>query len=214
MLGTVAGLIVTGAIWAHQAVAQDAPECPPDWPSQQYAGPLREEDHGRIQYEGFHADGQGKHWYIIRGADSNGYTTVRAYPAAQGDGGYITASPDGVCYLIVREPGAAFDLNEPRQVLFPRESDEPAESASAPGPVETPTTAQPGITPTVPVTEEEEVVLPMLTWLELDGVTVDTDEVIREGLEPGAASSGHVAGERSRRRPGLPGVGCEGRYRA
>ena len=185
VLGTVASLMVTGAIWAHQAVAQAVPECPPDWPSQQYGGPLREEDHGRIQYEGFHADGQGQHWYIIRGADSNGYTTVRAYPAAQVDGGYITGSPDRVCYLIVREPGAAFDLDEPRQVLFPRESDEPAESASAPGPVETPTPVQPGITPTVPVTEEEEVVLPMLTSLELDGVTVDTDEVIREGLEPG-----------------------------
>ena len=184
VLGTVASLIVTGAIWAHQAVAQGPPECPADWPGQGYEGPLRPEDHGRIQYEDIHTDGAGRHWYIIRGADSNGYTTVRAYPAAQGDGGYITGSPDGVCYLIVREPGAAFDLNEPRQVLFPRESDEPAESASAPGPGETPTTAQPGITPTVPVTEEEEVVLPMLTWLELDGVTVDTDEVIREGLEP------------------------------
>ena len=184
VLGTVASLMVTGAIWAHQAVAQAAPECPPDWPSQQYAGPLREEDHGRIQYDSFHTDGQGKHWYIIRGTDSNGYTTVRAYPAAQGDGGYITGSPDRVCYLIVREPGATFDLDEPRQVLFPRESDEPAESASALGPGETPTPAQPGITPTVPVTEEEEVVLPMLTSLELDGVTVGTDEVIREGLEP------------------------------
>ena len=184
VVGTVASLIVTGAIWAHQTVAQDAPECPADWPDQGYAGPLREDDHGRIQYEDYHTDGESQHWYIIRGADSNGYTTVRAYPAAQGDGGYIAESPDRVCYLIVREPGAAFDLYEPRQVLFPRESDEPAGSASAPGPGETPTPAQPGITPTVPVTEEEEVVLPMLTSLELDGVTVDTDEVIREGLEP------------------------------
>ena len=82
------------------------------------------------------------------------------------------------------------------------------------GPVETPTPVQPGITPTVPVTEEEEVVLPMLTSLELDGVTVDTDEVIREGLEPGSGSPGHVAGERSRRRLSLPGVGCGGQHRA
>ena len=185
VLGTVVSLMVTGAIWAHQAVAQAAPECPPDWPNQQYAGPLREKDHGRIQYQDYHTDSDGERWFVIRASDSNGYTTIRAYPASDdADGGYITGSPDRVCYLIVREPGATFDLDEPRQVLFPRESDEPAESASALGPGETPTPAQPGITPTVPVTEEEEVVLPMLTSLELDGVTVDTDEVIREGLEP------------------------------
>ena len=185
VLGTVVSLMVTGAIWAHQAVAQAAPECPPDWPNQQYAGPLREKDHGRIQYQDYHTDSDGERWFVIRASDSNGYTTIRAYPASDdADGGYITGSPDRVCYLIVREPGATFDLDDPRQVLFPRESDEPAESASALGPGETPTPAQPGITPTVPVTEGEEVVLPMLTSLELDGVTVDTDEVIREGLEP------------------------------
>ena len=169
---------------AHEAAAQSAPECPTDWPNQGYAGPLREDDHGHIQYEGFYADGEGEHWYIIRGADSNGYTTVRAYPAAQGDGGYITGSPDRVCYLIVREPRATVDLDEARQVLFPRENDEPADSATVPGPDGTSAPAQPEITPTVPAAEEEPVP-PVLTSLELDGVTVDTEEVIREGLEPG-----------------------------
>ena len=184
VVGMAASLIGAGALLAHEAAAQSAPECPTDWPNQGYAGPLREDDHGHIQYEGFYADGEGEHWYIIRGADSNGYTTVRAYPAAQGDGGYITGSPDRVCYLIVREPRATVDLDEARQVLFPRENDEPADSATVPGPDGTSAPAQPEITPTVPAAEEEPVP-PVLTSLELDGVTVDTEEVIREGLEPG-----------------------------
>ena len=41
VLGTVASLIATGAIWAYQAVAQGPPECPADWPGQGYEGPLR-----------------------------------------------------------------------------------------------------------------------------------------------------------------------------
>ncbi len=109
---------------------------------------------------------------------------MRAYPAAQWDGGYITGSPDRLCYLIVREPGATTDLDDPRQVLFPRESDEPAESASAPGPGATPTPPLPVGMPTVPLPEDD-IVQPVLTLWELDGVTVDTDEVTRDGLEPG-----------------------------
>ena len=169
---------------AGWAAAQGAPKCPVDWPGQGYAGLLRGDDRGRIQYDDFYADGEGEHWYIIRGADSNGYTTVRAYPAAQGDGGYITGSSDRVCYLIVREPGATTDLDDPRQVLFLRESDEPAESASAPGPGATPTPPLPVGMPTVPLPEDD-IVQPVLTLWELDGVTVDTDEVTRDGLEPG-----------------------------
>ena len=170
--------------WAARAAAEGTPECPTDWPGQGYEGPLREDDRGRIQYEDFHSDAEGRYWYIIRGADSNGYATVRAYPAAVGDGGYITESPDRVCYLIVREPGAPADLAEPRQVLFPRESDEPAGSATVSEPGVTPTPTQPAITPTVP-DETEEPVPPVLALLELDGATIDTNEVIREGLEPG-----------------------------
>ena len=123
VLGTVAGLIVTGAIWAHQAVAQDPPECPADWPGQSYAGVLLVEDHGRIQYQDYHTDGDGRRWFIIRSADSNGYTTIRAYPTSDGGEGYQTDSPDRVCYLIVREPGAEADAAEPRQVEFPPEQE-------------------------------------------------------------------------------------------
>ena len=117
---TVASLTFTLAIWAHQAVAQDAPECPPDWPNQGYAGPLRAEDHGRIQYQDYHSDTNGRRWYIIRSSDSNGYTTIRAYPASDdADGGYEANSPDQVCYLIVREPDAAEDAAKPRQMATP-----------------------------------------------------------------------------------------------
>ena len=135
VLGTVASLIATGAIWAYQAVAQGPPECPADWPGQGYEGPLRPEDHGRTQYEDYHTDTDGKHWFVIRASDSNGYTTIRAYPAAD-DEGYQADSPDRVCYLIVREPGAVEDAAEPRQVEFPREQEQKPTPAPTPYPIQ------------------------------------------------------------------------------
>ena len=185
VLGTVASLMVTGAIWAHQAVAQAAPECPPDWPNQQYAGPLREKDHGRIQYEDYHTDADGQRWYIIRSADSNGYTTIRAYPASDGGEGYQTDSPDRVCYLIVREPGAEADAAEPRQVEFPREREpqRTVESISSVIPTLAPTHV-----PTLAPTPTPQVVPdspPELSSLELDGEIVSSNSIVRSGLSRG-----------------------------
>ena len=178
VLGAVASLMVTGAIWAHQAVAQAAPECPPDWPNQQYAGPLREEDHGRIQYEDYHTDTNGQRWYTIRSADSNGYTTIRAYPASDDGQSYQTDSPDQVCYLIVRKPGATEDAVEPEQVVFPREQAEHTSAAGSPStPAPTPELpAAPEIVPNSP---------PMLTSLEVDGEIVSSNSIVRSGLSRG-----------------------------
>ena len=191
VLGTVASLMVTGAIWAHQAVAQDAPECPPDWPNQQYAGPLREKDHGRIQYQDYHTDFDGERWFVIRASDSNGYTTIRAYPASDdADGGYQADSPDQVCYLIVRKPGAAEDATEPDQVEFPREQEEQTSgsgSVSTPAPTpEQSTTPQPPATPgPTPSATPASNAAPTLDLLEFDGETVASGPVSRGGFERG-----------------------------
>ena len=78
---------------------------------------------------GLHTDDQGKGWFLIRSSDSNGYTHVRAYPADDSYGpGYIPASPDETCYLIVRRPGDAADAAQPTQVTF-RKDREPAPAA-------------------------------------------------------------------------------------
>ena len=178
VLGTVASLIVTGAIWAHQAMAQDAPECPPDWPNQQYAGPLREKDHGRIQYQDYHTDSDGERWFVIRASDSNGYTTIRAYPASDdADGGYYADSPDQVCYLIVRKPGQTEDAAEPEQVEFPREREpqRTVESISSVIPTLAPTPT-PQVVPDSP---------PELSSLELDGEVINSRDIVRSGLSRG-----------------------------
>ena len=132
VLGTVASLMVTGAIWAHQAVAQAAPECP-----RRLAGTSNmrahyaPKDHGRIQYQDYHTDSDGERWFVIRASDSNGYTTIRAYPASDdADGGYQADSPDQVCYLVVRKPGVETDAAEPDQVVFPREREIPADAGA------------------------------------------------------------------------------------
>ena len=179
VLGTVASLIVTGTIWAHQAVAQAAPECPADWPGQGYEGPLRPEDHGRTQYEDYHTDTDGKHWFVIRASDSNGYTVVRAYPAADdAEGGYETDSPDRVCYLIVRKPGQTEDAAEPEQVEFPREQEEKPTPARPPAPSGT-------ATPTTPVPGAEDETEPMLAEIEVDGQSVSSGDAVRNELERG-----------------------------
>ena len=179
VLGTVASLIVTGTIWAHQAVAQAAPECPADWPGQGYEGSLRPEDHGRTQYEDYHTDTDGKHWFVIRASDSNGYTVVRAYPAADdAEGGYETDSPDRVCYLIVRKPGQTEDAAEPEQVEFPREQEEKPTPARPPAPSGT-------ATPTTPVPGAEDETEPMLAEIEVDGQSVSSGDAVRNELERG-----------------------------
>ena len=127
----VAALATIGL--AGRAAAQSTPECPPDWPGQGYDGPLREEDHGRIQYQDYHTDANGQRWYIIRSSGSNGYTSIRAYPASD-DGRYQVQSPDLTCYLVVREPGAEADAAEPRQVEFPREQEPEPEPTPTPHP--------------------------------------------------------------------------------
>ena len=115
------------------AAAADPP-CPGSWPGQGYEGPLADADRGRVAYQDYFTDSDGARWFVIRSSDSNGYTTVRAYPA--GDDGYVTDAPDEVCYLIVRRPGDAEDAGEPTQVVFPREQEEPVlpQCPVAPGP--------------------------------------------------------------------------------
>ena len=134
VFGTAASLMTLGAFLGNDAVAQAPPECPRDWPSQKYEGPLRSEDYGRNQHENFHTDADGKRWFVIRASDSNGYTTIRAYPASD-DEGYQADSPDRVCYLIVREPGAAEDAAEPRQVEFPKEQEPKPRPPPTPYPI-------------------------------------------------------------------------------
>ena len=95
------------------------PACPTSWP---------EADH-----EDFFTDSDGRSWFIIRSADSNGYETVRAYPASeQYDVGYVPNSPDETCHLLVRRPGNDADLAQPKQMVFPREREEEPPSATTP----------------------------------------------------------------------------------
>ena len=188
VLGTVASLIATGAIWAYQAVAQGPPECPADWPGQGYEGPLRPEDYGRTQYEDYHTDSDGERWFVIRASDSNGYTVVRAYPAADdAEGGYETDSPDRVCYLIVRKPGQTEDAAEPEQVEFPREQEEKPTPARPPAPSGTATTPDLNgtATPTTPAPGTEDETEPMLAEIEVDGQSVSSGDVVRSGLARG-----------------------------
>lgn len=63
--------------------------------------------------------------YRLRSSDSNSYTTVRAYQSTAAGDGYIANSPDDVCYLVVRRPGDTEDATEPKQIIFPRKSEEP-----------------------------------------------------------------------------------------
>lgn len=120
LIGVTVGAL---SIPVNDAEAAD-PACPSSWPDQGYDGPLQERDRGRITYEDYFTDSDDARWFVIRSSDSNGYTTVRAYPTAAD--GYITNSPDAVCYLVVRRPGDAEDAAEPQQVVFREEKEEPA----------------------------------------------------------------------------------------
>ena len=178
VFGTAASLMTLGAFLGNDAVAQAPPECPRDWPSQKYEGPLRSEDYGRNQHDNFHTDADGKRWFVIRASDSNGYTTIRAYPASDdADGGYHADSPDQVCYLIVRKPGAETDAAEPEQVVFPREREpqRTVESISSVIPTLAPTPT-PQVVPDSP---------PELSSLELDGEIVSSNSIVRSGLSRG-----------------------------
>ena len=110
-------------------VAAASPECPSTWPQGQVSASSSGQGLGHIEFEDFFDDSNDDKWFVVRSTDSNGYTTVRAYPAAQSDGGCITDSPDEVCYLIVRRPGDTADAAEPTQIVFPKEREEPAPPA-------------------------------------------------------------------------------------
>ena len=128
-----AALCAVGALAlpAGDAAAAD-PACPASWPEQAYDGPLRKQDHARVAYQDYFTDADGGRWFVIRSSDSNGYTTIRAYPADADGAGYVANSPDEVCYLVARRPGDAEDAAAPTQVIFPAESEEPAATTSAP----------------------------------------------------------------------------------
>ncbi len=190
IIGTVVGMAAMGAWFAHQTMAQSPPECPADWPGQGYDGALRQADYGKIQYEDYHTDADGQRWFVIRSSDSNGYTTIRAYPASDdSEEGYKANSPDKVCYLIVREPGAAEDYTQPKQVVFPKEQ----EPAPTPTPELTPTpapTPAPELTPTpaptpAPTPEAVPNLPSELSFLELDGETINARDIVRSGLQRG-----------------------------
>ena len=118
--------LATSGVFLFNNVGSDGGRCPSDWPDQSYVGPLLKSDRGTIDYQGFHTDGEGEEWYIIRSSDSNGYTTVRAYEADDSySGGYRVGSPDEVCYLMVRRSEAEADAAEPSQVVFQKEQEEP-----------------------------------------------------------------------------------------
>lgn len=118
---TVCALGVAASLGMREAAAR-GPDCPASWPE--------------AEHSGLHTDSEGKGWFIIRSADSNGYHVVRAYPASDRyAAGYVAGSPDEVCYLSVRGPGAAADAEEPRQVIFPKEREAPEERAPASAPL-------------------------------------------------------------------------------
>ncbi len=121
-LALVAGALVgVGLLTERAAMAE--PPCPSSWPER--------------DYEGIYTDDAGQEWFIVRSADSNGYHTVRAYPASSSyQTGYAINSPDAPCYLRVRRAGEATDLAEPQRLDFPKErepaSERPAQTPSRP----------------------------------------------------------------------------------
>ena len=119
LIGATVGAL---SLPVNDAMAAD-PACPGSWPGQGYDGPLRKQDHARIAYQDYFTDADGGRWFVIRSSDSNGYTTIRAYPAT--DDEYTANSPDEVCYLVVRRPGDTEDAAEPTQVVFATEPEEP-----------------------------------------------------------------------------------------
>lgn len=116
-----AGLFLPGVVQA------DGPGCPSDWPDSSSGG----SGGGQIDFDGFYTDGEGDEWYIIRSSDSNGLTTVRAYPPDDRyAAGYRSGSPDEVCYLVVRNAGATEDAARPRRISFQSEREASASTTS------------------------------------------------------------------------------------
>ena len=110
-LSFVAAGLLCALLWGFSAAtAAQGPDCPSSWP----AG----------DYDDFFTDAEGRRWFVIRATDSNGYSTVRAYPATANGNGYVANSPDAVCYLVVRRPGDAADAAQPKQVTFAKEREE------------------------------------------------------------------------------------------
>ena len=117
-LALLAG-ILSGAVLLTGRAATAAPDCPTSWPER--------------DYEGIYTDDADAEWFIIRSADSNGYHTVRAYPASSRyPTGYAINSPDETCYLRVRRAGAANDLAEPQRLDFPKEPEPEPERPARP----------------------------------------------------------------------------------
>ncbi len=134
VLALMAFVSAASILFLDPTAVQSAPACPSSWPEQAYDGPLQKQDYGRIGYQDFFTDTDGARWYVVRSSDSNGYTTVRAYPATDDGDGYAAGSPDEVCYLVVRRPDDTEDAAEPQQVIFPREREEPTTTARRPAP--------------------------------------------------------------------------------
>ncbi len=124
--------VLVGAAFSSQWASAN-PRCPSSWPTQAYDGPLQEKDYGRIGYEDFYTDSHGDLWFVIRSADSNGYTMVRAYPADADVDRYIAGAPDETCFLLVRRPGDAVDATEPRPIGFPSEPEARPPPPATPG---------------------------------------------------------------------------------
>ena len=102
----IVALCVLAAMVPHAQPAEAAnPACPSSWPAE--------------PGEQFFTDSSGAEWFVIRSADSNGYESVRAYPADDRyAAGFVPGSPDEICNLLVRRPDSTADLTEPRQVIF------------------------------------------------------------------------------------------------
>ena len=111
-------LVGVGLLTERAAMAE--PPCPSSWPER--------------DYEGIYTDDADAEWFIVRSADSNGYHTVRAYPASSSyQTGYAINSPDETCYLRVRRAGEATDLTGPQRLDFPKER-EPEPERRSPSP--------------------------------------------------------------------------------
>ncbi len=112
----VCALAAVGLIVNHTAKA-GGHGCPSDWPAQQ--GAASPHGLGSVDYNGFHTDGDGERWFVIRSTDSNGYASIRAYAADDDyDSGYRSGSSDETCYLIVRRPSDTEDAAKPTQIVF------------------------------------------------------------------------------------------------
>jgi len=105
--------------------AASPPPCPSSWPSETAEGPVPLERYGRISYQDFHADANGDRWFVVRSTDSNGNTLGLAYPADDRyQAGYGVAPSNETCYMRLRRPGDAADLDPPERIIFPPEREE------------------------------------------------------------------------------------------